>query len=356
MWVFAALPFLSAVRSGSGWRRTLLRAALCFGTAALILTPWLINNLVAYGDPLAWGLVTAVSDVRQAPMAAGDWLNLGVRLLGSAGGRFGGASHISALPAGYLALALFGVLALSGWMLYALRAKSSDIPLGVHRLLILFGVFWAVLLAAFVRWTLTALGTDQSRLLFPGISLLALFLVAGFARLFEHRQAIALQLLIVALCLVGAANLIYLGGIYAPPSGASAASAHPAADFEGTIRLLDYRLSTTRAAPGESVVVQFDWQSLKETSESYWLLLQLASPKEAVANKDGVPTAGRVTTDWWKKGQVLSGHHTLTLPPDIEPGTYELRIGLHPFGRWEWLRTGGRDMFVLSRLVVAPKE
>jgi hypothetical protein len=96
--------------------------------------------------------------------------------------------------------------------------------------------------------------------------------------------------------------------------------------------------------------VNFYWQAIDNPRTDYWLLLQLASNENVVANQDGVPAAGRTTTDWWQKGQTFESRHTLIVPRDIAPGTYTLRLGLHPFGRWEWLPVNNREMLDLATI------
>ncbi|HEX7589078.1 MAG TPA: hypothetical protein VF478_12240, partial [Anaerolineae bacterium] len=80
--------------------------------------------------------------------------------------------------------------------------------------------------------------------------------------------------------------------------------------------------------------------------------LQLSGSGAAVANRDGVPSRGRVTTDGWKPGQTFVSHHTLIVPNDLPSGSYTLRLGLHPFGRWDWLTVNRRDMLDLATIQV----
>ena len=189
----------------------------------------------------------------------------------------------------------------------------------------------------------------------PGLPLLAVFLVAGLARLAPaYKKGVMLALSVGSLTLT-LAVLFYLHALYAPPT-VFAASNVVGADFGNTIRVVNYHVEPTRAAPGDAIVVQFDWQSLKTTREDYWLMLQLTDGTEAIAQKDGVPSAGRLTTDWWQTGQVLNSRHTLVVPQDAAPGTYTLRVGLHPFGRWEWLPVRGNDSLMLGKIVIAAEE
>jgi hypothetical protein len=128
------------------------------------------------------------------------------------------------------------------------------------------------------------------------------------------------------------------------------------ADFGSQVRVVDYAVQPVRLAAGGTIVVQVQWQAISNVDQSYWMLLQLADKKGNVTNKDSVPAAGRPTTDWWQAGQVFVSHHRLDVPPDLAPGTYSLKLGLHPFGVWEWLPVRGQDMIALGTIQVTPAQ
>jgi hypothetical protein len=80
------------------------------------------------------------------------------------------------------------------------------------------------------------------------------------------------------------------------------------------------------------------WRTLSPPREHYWLYMRLMDESgREVWRKDGSPTAGRDTTDRWPGQVLIPSKHRLRLPPDIPPGRYKLLIGLHRFGKWEWL-------------------
>ncbi|MDE3087968.1 MAG: hypothetical protein KGJ80_01110 [Chloroflexota bacterium] len=357
VWLFvAAVLSFRAVRSRE-WRSDALRAALCFGVAAVMVSPWVIYNLQKYGDPLGWALVLSVTPLRHTPLTVNDWATLARGLYTSFWGRFGGGLIIHLPNAAY---AMFGgsiVLSLIGWARYARQRPQSATA---RALVALFALFWLLMLAAFVRWTLVVLGTDQARQLFPGLPLLAVFLVAGIARLAPVHKEIVLALWSAAFFAAALGSLFYLDSNYALSQQSLAALPpldHPSAraDFGQTIRVADFRIDKTRAAPGDTIMTEIYWQALSNPTEDYWLLLQVADKNGAVANKDGVPSAGRLTTDWWQSGQVFASHHALVIPQDIAPGNYTLRLGLHPFGKWDWLPVRGGEMLDLNSLVIAAR-
>ncbi len=354
-WAFAGIVFAYVAWRTRAWRDLVLDGALCFGIAAVLGAPYLIYNLIRYGDPFGWSLVLAVTPLRQGPLQLADWVGIAQGLVTSFWGRFGGAVQVRLSDALYLGLDVLGLVALAGWLRYVLDARQHRLARNILALLSLFILFWLFLLAAYWRWALIDLGADQARKLFPGLPLLAMVIIAGLARLVPAYRKAAMTVLGVGwlgLCL-GA--LLYLNGLYtAPAAFAQIDASRTSADFGGTIRVLDYHLASTRVAPGATLAVQFDWQALKATREDYWFLLQLANEQDTVAHKDGVPAAGRITTDWWQPGQVLSSRHSFSIPKDLAPGVYTLSIGLHPFGRWDWLPVHGQDSLVLGTIQVTP--
>jgi 4-amino-4-deoxy-L-arabinose transferase-like glycosyltransferase len=332
-----------------------LHSTLCLGTATLIASPWFAYNLIQFGDPLGWSKVIALSPPRQAAMGFSDWLSLVQGLFTSFAGRFGGALQLKLAEPYYWAFGFGILLALLGWIGYARDLREGRFSNRTRDSLLIFSLFWLLMLIAFVRWTTTVLGTDQARQLFPGLPLLSIFLITGLARFARGNAKSATVALSVMGLALTIAILFYLNGLYAPqPSFAQFDTAQSHTDFGQTIRILDYRLARTSVKPGELISVQVDWQALKEPREDYWLLLQLLGPGGAVAYKDGIPSGGLRTTDWWQVGELHSSRHTLLIPADVKPGTYMLALGLHPYGRWDWLRVNGQDGFPLGEIQVMP--
>ncbi|MCL5952581.1 MAG: hypothetical protein M1132_12830 [Chloroflexi bacterium] len=357
VWIFAAgVLAWSAYRTRS-WKRYALSMGIVFACALVIVAPWMLYNWAKYGDPVGWSLVLAATPGRQTPMTAGDWIWWAEQLYTSFWGRFGGALVIRMAEAVYAGLGIVALGALAGWIGYAWDGRKGRLAPGVLKALGLCALFWGVMLAAHIRWTMTVLGTDQARQLFPGLPLLAVVLSAGLARLFQAREKLASVLWSAGALGVAAGALVYLGSVFSPgvpsPSAPVLLDGHRPADFGQAIRVVDYRVDRTQAAPGNSIQVQIEWQALEDLTENYWLLVQLGDERGAIANKDGVPSGGRTTTDWWSKGQIFVSSHTIAIPADAAPGTYTLRLGLHPMGRWEWLPVGGGDMMEMAKIRVS---
>jgi hypothetical protein len=322
----------------------------------LVSLPGIVYNLVGFGDPFAWTLVLSVSPTREHAMTFDDWLFILRGLYTSFWGRFGGVIHLTLPDAVYITLGLLFVLPVLGWVRLFLDARRRD-STPARLLLGFFGAFWLVLLVAHWRWTTIALGTDQARLLFPGLPLLAIVVIYGLAQLFKphERAAVAISCLAVLAATLG--SLFFLLRTYSPPQQPQVAlspSQVKELTFGDTIRILDLRLDRTSAAPGETIQLQVMWEAVSAPAESYWMLLQVVGDGDPVATVESVPSAGRLTTDWWQAGQRLSSRHRIVISPEAPPGDYSLTLGLHPFGRWEWLPVLGQDVAPLARITVTP--
>ena len=357
VWLFVVALFAYRAVKTKEWRNAVFSLALCFGTAVALFLPWVIYNLQTVGDPFAWSVYLSVVSLRINPMGWPEWADIARGLFTSFWGRFGGALELRMPTIFYAALAGLTIAALASWLGYARDAIEHRLNPRVRVLFVLFAVFWLLLLTSYARWSMVDLAAGQARLLFPGLPLLALGLTAGIARLFRQHEEIALSVWcgifsFIALWVLLTVNLTYAAPVPRGESLPALGGLSAPSDFGGTIRVIDYSRIQTHAAPGDSIPVDFYWQAIDNPKADYWLLLQLVGREGVIANQDGVPTSGRLTTDWWLPGQVFASRHTLRVPKGIAPGTYTLRFGLHPFGKWEWLPVRNREMLDLARITV----
>jgi hypothetical protein len=357
VWLFSAMMLLWSAYEGRNWKQVAIHSAIVFGVAGAVSAPWLLHNLATSGDPFHWSAYLAVITPRREPLTLQTIADIAQALFTSFWGSFGGALHLKLANAVYLILNAGTLVALLGWVGYADDAHRRRLEANIRYLLLASLAFGVVLLSAYMRWAVTDMATGQARLLYPGLPLWAIFMTAGFARLSPVKVKFAIGLWTAGLCGLSLAILVYLHSLFASPvldlhALPPLSPAHAPADFGKTIRVLDYQIDSAQASPGGSLVVRVYWQALSDPQENYWLLLQLANNDGTVANKDGVPSAGRTTTDWWQTGEVYESRHTFVLPDDLAPGVYTLRLGLHPFNRWEWLPVQGGEMLQLERVLI----
>jgi 4-amino-4-deoxy-L-arabinose transferase-like glycosyltransferase len=105
--------------------------------------------------------------------------------------------------------------------------------------------------------------------------------------------------------------------------------------FGELIQLIGYDLSAREAAPGDLITLRFYWNATAPPQANYSLFVHLVSEGDStpLAQVDGAPASpGRPTLLWTDVSEtIISNPFTLTVPPDLAPGVYELRLGLyHP--------------------------
>ncbi len=87
---------------------------------------------------------------------------------------------------------------------------------------------------------------------------------------------------------------------------------------------------TQMLVPSGSFDVTLQWQSQRETSTSYRVFVHLINEQgEILAQSDGEPAAWTRPTTGWLPGEIVLDRHILTLPANLPPGPFSLRIGLY---------------------------
>jgi 4-amino-4-deoxy-L-arabinose transferase-like glycosyltransferase len=99
--------------------------------------------------------------------------------------------------------------------------------------------------------------------------------------------------------------------------------------WSGEVRLLDYALSATEALPGQVLQLETHWQATQAPTGDYELVLELVDGQEQVAGVWRLaPFTGTYATRQWQLDDYLRGQHALSLPTDLAPGRYHLRLAL----------------------------
>jgi 4-amino-4-deoxy-L-arabinose transferase-like glycosyltransferase len=216
LWVFAAGLFLLIAFKTKEWKKCGIHSTLCFTIAVAIIVPWMVYNWLNFGDPLAWSLYLSVVSLRPGAPTFAEWVGITQGLYKSFWGSYGGALQLRMSDVVYAALGSVGILSLAGWICNLLDArKRLPIPPTARAVLVLFVSFWALLLAAYARWSIMDLAAGEARLLFPGLPPLAIFLATGLKGLFVSRLSIAMAIMAGALLVLNLAVLFYLHSIFA---------------------------------------------------------------------------------------------------------------------------------------------
>jgi hypothetical protein len=106
-------------------------------------------------------------------------------------------------------------------------------------------------------------------------------------------------------------------------------------DLSDQASLLGYDLwtdPTEQMKPGEMISMTLYWQAQTRISEDYQVFVHLVGPvpeSPTVAQGDKSPLDGDWPTSAWEPGHSVRDAYSITLPSDLAPGTYELRVGLY---------------------------
>ncbi|WP_420645505.1 glycosyltransferase family 39 protein [Candidatus Leptofilum sp.] len=97
------------------------------------------------------------------------------------------------------------------------------------------------------------------------------------------------------------------------------------ASFGPNIRLHSYQLDITP----EAVDVTLYWQTSAPPTTGWFVFVHLVDETgEIVTQRDLVPADGLRPTTGWRTDEIITDAHDLTLPPNLPPGNYIIRVGL----------------------------
>ncbi len=90
------------------------------------------------------------------------------------------------------------------------------------------------------------------------------------------------------------------------------------------------------ARPGDTLLVTLYWRAWRKIPQHYTVFVQLVGAEfnpqtngPLWAGHDSEPFDGGYPTSQWFTGKLVADTHTLTLPPNIPPGEYELWAGMY---------------------------
>ncbi len=324
-----------------GERRGLYLVALLGGTL-LISGAWFLFNTLNYGDPLA---VQQIQQANQAllrfpPMGLPGILRTVPQWFTSYWGNIGIELHYDAWVNGVLFAAL--AAAVVGCVI----ACAQGLPMIANRRGFVVMLAWqATLLLMFVWWLRTYVGTENSRLIMPGVSGVATLTAMGWLTLMPLRvmqRLVAAPVAGLAVLAVAVPPGIILPN-YTPPPTLDRESIIVQHDlprgeryttFNGAIELLHAAVARERVRPGEVVEVVLFWGALRPLKQSYYTVLELVKPPSGAVQKQFyVPYHGRFATTKWTPGAYFRDVYRFLIPPNIAGGAFELKLSLlakHP--------------------------
>ncbi len=110
-----------------------------------------------------------------------------------------------------------------------------------------------------------------------------------------------------------------------PPAPTTALTA----DFNQGIRLLGYSIES-EAKLGEEFSLTLLWRAAAQPQTAYTVFIHLVDAQgNLLATGDAPPVQGDFPTSLWRAGDWIDDTHQVSIPVDLTPGSYALRIGLY---------------------------
>ena len=82
--------------------------------------------------------------------------------------------------------------------------------------------------------------------------------------------------------------------------------------------------------PGQTLLYTLHWKALDAIAQDYTVFNHVLDAEGNIrAQQDSMPQGNRYPTSMWDRGELVRDPHAISLPSDLEPGRYTLRIGLY---------------------------
>lgn len=329
-------PALAAVwliqpRRQLGQRITSLLAGF-----ALVAGGWFLFNTINYGNPLAWSQVQQAnaSLMRVPPLTPSQiiatmplwftsyWGNLGIEL------------HYDPWIDAIFFIAL--VFAVIGCVI----AFARQLPLVQNRAGFALLLIWeAAIVGMFVWWLRSYVGTENSRLIMPGVAPVAVLVAMGWVTLWPKRWLPVLALAPAAMLTLSIATpFATLRPAYFIPQmmsqaqiieqyGLPQAAQYPT--FDGTVKLLHAKVEPNRVNAGDAVKVTLFWGGVQPINQSYRVVLEAIDiDGEVIGRQQFIPFNGRFATQRWQPGQFFVDEYALPIDANAQRGPAKIQLGL----------------------------
>jgi len=331
------VPALAAVGLIRPRQRLAARLAALLAGFLLVAGGWLGFNVLNYGHPLAWEQVQTANAalLRIPPLSAGEiaatlplwftsyWGNLGIEL------------HYD----DWVNFVLFGAAALA--VVGCVRSVAKGAPMIGNRTGFVLLVIWQITIAAMFAWWLRSyVGTENSRLIMPGVAPIVVLVTMGWLALAPERgrRSVAIVGASGLFALAVAAPFATILPAYATPSTMGreaivAAYRLPSAGvatFDGVIELLHAEVASQRVRPGDQLGVTLYWGALQPVNQSYRVVLEaLDLEGETVGRKLSIPFGGRFATQRWQPGAYFRDDYRLPIDPAALRGPARVQLSLY---------------------------
>ena len=325
----------------------LIRPALTFAAGyALTAGVWFAYNTFQYGNPLAWEQVQLANAalLRVPPLTLPEILARIPRVLetywGTVAIELDYPAWVNVIFAALLIAAVVGII------IAVVRASRQPPATNNQPLIWLILIIWELaLLALFVVWLRGYVGTENGRLILPGVAPVALAVVAGWKALAAQVPArwranlhrpLAGSVVAGLFTLSVATPFWIIRPAFAEPvylsqaQQAALTNANPLT-FAGQVQVLKGEVidSATRVKPGQSVRVRLVWGAAQPIPQSLRIVLDATDlDGSLISEKRAIPFEGRFNTQRWPVGQFFEDVYELPIPADARRGPATVRVSV----------------------------
>jgi hypothetical protein len=96
------------------------------------------------------------------------------------------------------------------------------------------------------------------------------------------------------------------------------------------IGLIDAQIESQTIQPDRTLNIRLWWQARQTVTQRYTTFVQLiAADGGAAVSMEGEPNTGAAPTWRWQAGEVIADTWQLKLPADLQPGTYQVVVGMY---------------------------
>jgi hypothetical protein len=314
--------------SGASWA-SVGKAVLAFLMGYALATGWWFAfNTVSYGNPLAWEQVRAANAalLRMPPLTIFEIVASLPRVLES----YWGVVGIELDFPRWVNWVFFAVLVVA-FVGCIVIASHRNLPRATYLLLA-----WQLALSAlFVLWLRGYVGTENGRLIMPGVAGVALAVAVGWMALVPERwrKPVAFTSACGLFALALATPFWVVRPAFAEPSYLTAqqVAALPTQNgptFGGDVMLLHAQVGQRSVRPGEAMRVRLVWGAVRPIGQSYRVILEaLDLNGDVIGRTYAIPFGGRFATQRWAVGQFFEDDYEVAINTDVGRGAADTRRG-----------------------------
>lgn len=126
----------------------------------------------------------------------------------------------------------------------------------------------------------------------------------------------------------------------------------------GVVELAGYQVKAQdpKSNPQSAIQVTLTlyWRCITPVRADYTVFNHLLDAQGVwIAQQDGSPASGYYPTSWWQPGEVVVDRHVIDIPPDVQPGDYQIAVGLYDLDTLRRVPVqDGRDSAILTPITI----